>query len=320
MSRHRRRRASTPRSRRSRAAPTHLLALQHPDGWWKGELETNVTIDAEDLFAPPLPRHPRRREQTERDRALDPLEAARRRHAGRRSTAARPTSRPRSRPTSRCGSPATAPDAAHMRGAAAFVRDARRRRARRASSPASGCRCSRLWSWDDVPALPPELILLPAACAAQRSTSSAAGRGRRSSRSRSRRRSGRRRACRSGSTSCGRAPTTETPTDAVGRAFTRARPRPAPLRAPARSRRCGGARCARPSAGSSSARRRDGSWGGIQPPWVYSMIALHALGYRARPPGDRARRSPASTASRSRTTQAAGSRRASRRCGTRRSR
>ena len=23
----------------------------------------------------------------------------------------------------------------------------------------------------------------------------------------------------------------------------------------------------------------DGSWGGIQPPWVYSMIALHALGY-----------------------------------------
>ena len=24
----------------------------------------------------------------------------------------------------------------------------------------------------------------------------------------------------------------------------------------------------------------DGSWGGIQPPWVYSMIALHALGYK----------------------------------------
>src|SRR4051812_28377731 len=28
----------------------HLLSLQHPDGWWKGELETNVTIDAEDIF------------------------------------------------------------------------------------------------------------------------------------------------------------------------------------------------------------------------------------------------------------------------------
>ena len=25
---------------------------------------------------------------------------------------------------------------------------------------------------------------------------------------------------------------------------------------------------------------RDGCWGGIQPPWVYSVIALHLLGYR----------------------------------------
>jgi squalene-hopene/tetraprenyl-beta-curcumene cyclase len=27
-----------------------LIALQSPDGWWKGELETNVTMDAEDLL------------------------------------------------------------------------------------------------------------------------------------------------------------------------------------------------------------------------------------------------------------------------------
>ncbi len=27
-----------------------LEALQHPQGWWKGELETNVTMDAEDLL------------------------------------------------------------------------------------------------------------------------------------------------------------------------------------------------------------------------------------------------------------------------------
>ena len=32
------------------AAVTHLLATQHPDGWWKGELATNVTMDAEDLL------------------------------------------------------------------------------------------------------------------------------------------------------------------------------------------------------------------------------------------------------------------------------
>ncbi|MDG3010552.1 squalene--hopene cyclase [Rhodococcus sp. D2-41] len=31
-------------------ARTHLLGLQHPEGWWKGELETNVTMDAEDLM------------------------------------------------------------------------------------------------------------------------------------------------------------------------------------------------------------------------------------------------------------------------------
>ena len=27
-----------------------LIALQQPEGWWKGELETNVTMDAEDLL------------------------------------------------------------------------------------------------------------------------------------------------------------------------------------------------------------------------------------------------------------------------------
>ena len=27
-----------------------LRSLQHPDGWWKAELETNVTMDAEDML------------------------------------------------------------------------------------------------------------------------------------------------------------------------------------------------------------------------------------------------------------------------------
>lgn len=31
-------------------AREHLFSLQHADGWWKGELETNVTMDAEDLL------------------------------------------------------------------------------------------------------------------------------------------------------------------------------------------------------------------------------------------------------------------------------
>src|SRR6266540_1493060 len=32
----------------------------------------------------------------------------------------------------------------------------------------------------------------------------------------------------------------------------------------------------------------DGSWGGIQPPWVYSLLALHLLGYRVDHPVMRA--------------------------------
>jgi squalene-hopene/tetraprenyl-beta-curcumene cyclase len=32
------------------AACDHLLGLQSPEGWWKGELQTNVTMDAEDLL------------------------------------------------------------------------------------------------------------------------------------------------------------------------------------------------------------------------------------------------------------------------------
>ncbi|HUE60508.1 MAG TPA: prenyltransferase/squalene oxidase repeat-containing protein, partial [Acidimicrobiales bacterium] len=31
-------------------AVEHLVSLQSPDGWWKAELETNVTMDAEDLM------------------------------------------------------------------------------------------------------------------------------------------------------------------------------------------------------------------------------------------------------------------------------
>jgi hypothetical protein len=32
------------------AAVEHLRQRQHPAGWWKGELATNVTMDAEDLL------------------------------------------------------------------------------------------------------------------------------------------------------------------------------------------------------------------------------------------------------------------------------
>src|SRR5436190_6630277 len=43
--------AAVPEARQALdRAVAHLLDLQHPDGWWKGELETNVTMEAEDLL------------------------------------------------------------------------------------------------------------------------------------------------------------------------------------------------------------------------------------------------------------------------------
>src|ERR1700741_749043 len=38
-----------PRTALARAVEK-LRSLQHPDGWWKAELQTNVTMDAEDLL------------------------------------------------------------------------------------------------------------------------------------------------------------------------------------------------------------------------------------------------------------------------------
>src|SRR5258706_1584408 len=46
--------APRPLAQRARIASDrareHLLSLQHHEGWWRGELETNVTMDAEDLL------------------------------------------------------------------------------------------------------------------------------------------------------------------------------------------------------------------------------------------------------------------------------
>ena len=44
---------------------------------------------------------------------------------------------------------------------------------------------------------------------------------------------------------------------------------------------------------------KDGCWGGIQPPWVYSLIALHLLGYELEHPVMASAAWPGWTASRS---------------------
>ena len=140
-------------------AVAHLLGLQDPAGWWKGELETNVTMDAEDL----LLREFLGIRTAERDRQRRPAgsgPASAPTAPGRTSAAATPTCPPRSRRTWRCGWPATRPEAPHMAAAASWIR------------ARGGVEATRVftriwlalfgvWPWDDLPVLPPELIYLP---------------------------------------------------------------------------------------------------------------------------------------------------------------
>jgi squalene-hopene/tetraprenyl-beta-curcumene cyclase len=265
-------------------AREHLLSLQDAGGWWRGELQTNVTMDAEDMLLREF-LGIRRADETERSAAwirsqqrADGTWANFHGGPGELSTTIEAYWGLRL-----AGDPA---EAEHMRAAADFIRRE------------GGIEQARvfthvwlalfgLWSWDRVPALPPEVILLPAsfplnvydfACWARQTivalsivkahrpvrplpfdlqelradgpTHAPAGSPRRSGRVISRRRAW------------------LTRLDRVLRAYEH---RPlAPLR-----------RLALGRAERWIVRRQeaDGSWGGIQPPWVYSLMALHLTGY-----------------------------------------
>ena len=135
-----------------------LLRMQHPDGWWKGELQANVTIDAEDLLL--------RQFLGIRTESLTEATArwirAQQRDDG---TWATFTGGPADLSTTveaytalrLAGDP---PEAAHMEKAAVFVRDAGGLERARVFTH-MWLALSGEWSWDEIPALPPELILLP---------------------------------------------------------------------------------------------------------------------------------------------------------------
>jgi squalene-hopene/tetraprenyl-beta-curcumene cyclase len=267
-------------------AREHLLGRQHEEGWWQGELETNVTMDAEDLLLREF-LGIRTEEQTQ---AAARWIAAKQRDDG---TWANFYGGPGDLSTTveayvalrLAGHPADAP---HMTSAAAWVRD-------QGGIPATRV-FTRIWlamfgqwSWDDLPVIPPELIYFPAwfplnvydwGCWARQTivpltivgtiqpvrqlayglTELWPGEA--------------------GSKAAGRA---GKPRDAwtavfdgLDRAlhvYERRAHRAAPVRAVRRAamRRCAEWIIAR--------QERDGCWGGIQPPWVYSLIALHLLGY-----------------------------------------
>ncbi len=139
-------------------ARDHLLGLQSDQGWWKGELETNVTMDAEDLLLRQFLGILTPQEAEETARWIRSQQS----EDGTWATF--------------FGGPADlnatfeayvalrlagdSPDAPHMRSAAEFVRAnggiARTRVFTRIWMALFG-----EWSWDDLPVMPPELVLLP---------------------------------------------------------------------------------------------------------------------------------------------------------------
>ncbi|MGW3770863.1 squalene--hopene cyclase [Actinomadura verrucosospora] len=260
------------------AARDHLLMLQSPEGWWKGELQTNVTMDAEDLLL--------REFLGIRDEA-DTRETARwiRSQQAADGTWANFHDGPPDLSTTveayvalrLAGDP---PDAGHMVRAAAFVRGGGGIPATRVFTRFWLAMFGR-WPWERLPVLPPEMMFLPRwfplnvydwACWARQ---------------------------------------TIVPLTVVA-ALRPVRPLPFSLDElypgydvpPARRRGLSGWDAAfgaldlalhayerRPAKGVRRAalrraadwiiarQERDGSWGGIQPPWVYSLLALHLLGY-----------------------------------------
>ncbi|MDX6201339.1 MAG: squalene-hopene/tetraprenyl-beta-curcumene cyclase [Frankiales bacterium] len=265
------------------AAVAYLRREQHPDGWWKGELETNVTIEAEDLLLRQFLGILRPDETEETARWIRSKQRADGSWAtfyggpGDLSTSVEAWVALRLA--------GDRPEDEHMASAARFIL---------AQGGVEGSRVFTriwlalfgLWPWDALPTLPPELVLLPPrfplnvydfACWARQ---------------------------------------TIVPLTVVS-TLRPVRPLPfgidelrsgQPASAGARPWAGAFQRLDRVLAGYARhpvrplrrlALRRaaewvlarqesDGSWGGIQPPWVYSLLALHLLGYPLDHPSVRA--------------------------------
>ena len=256
-------------------AVAHLSGLQDEAGWWKGDLETNVTMDAEDL----LLRHVLGiLEPDDTARATRWIRSQQRADGSWATFGGGPgdlsTTVEAWVALRLAGDPA---DARHMRAAAGFVRSKGGVAATRVFTRI-WLSLVGLWSWDDVPTIPPEIVLLPPwvplniydwACWARQTIVPLAvvsslrpvypvpfG---------------------IGELDAGPRRPTGRPTgwdlafgvlDKVVKAY--ARHPVGPLRAHA---------VRKAERWILDRQEADGSWGGIQPPWVYSLIALRLLGH-----------------------------------------
>ncbi len=140
------------------AARNHLLSLQSEQGYWKGELETNVTMDAEDLFVRQFLGI-----LTEEEKAGSAAWIRSQQRSD--GTWANFYNGPADLSTSLEAYVALrlagdSPEEPHMSKAAAYIRDAggleRSRVFTRLWMALFG-----LWPWQELPALPPEVIFLP---------------------------------------------------------------------------------------------------------------------------------------------------------------
>jgi squalene-hopene/tetraprenyl-beta-curcumene cyclase len=271
-------------------ARNHALGLQHTAGWWQGELETNVTMDAEDLLlreflglhdeetiaaAARWIRYQQRADGTWANFFEGPADLSTTVEAYLALRLA-----------------GDEPDAPHMRRARDWILAQGGVEATRVFTRI-WLALSGLWSWDDLPVIPPELIYLPSwfplniydwGCwARQTIVALAVVQSFRPSRpigiSIEELKTG---------GPHGRAPRPRRSFDA--RPVPGARPEADPwghvfsaldkalhLYRPVKSvRRAALRRCAEWII---ARQERDGCWGGIQPPWVYSLMALNLLGY-----------------------------------------
>jgi squalene-hopene/tetraprenyl-beta-curcumene cyclase len=271
-------------------ARDHALGLQHAAGWWQGELETNVTMDAEDLL---LRQFLGVRDDAQTAAAARWIRSQQRADGTWANFFAGPADL------------STTVEAYVALRLAGDEPDAPRlRRARDWILAQGGVEATRVftrlwlalsgrWSWDDLPVIPPELIYLPSwfplniydwGCwARQTIVALAVVQSFRPSRplpfTIDELRTG---------GPHGRAPgprrsfdarplpgarTHRDPWSRVFPALDKALHKYRPVKPARRAalRRCAEWIIAR--------QERDGCWGGIQPPWVYSLMALNLLGY-----------------------------------------
>jgi squalene-hopene/tetraprenyl-beta-curcumene cyclase len=286
----------------------HLLALQDEAGWWRGELQTNVTMDAEDMLLREF-LGIRTGPETERSAAWIRSQQCddwtwTNFHGGPGDLSSTVEAYWALR---LAGDPA---EAEHMRGAAQWVREQGGVEAARVFTHV-WLALFGLWPWERIPALPPEIVILPrwaplniydfGCWARQTIVALSLVMARRPkkplpfdlrdlhgaqpwtpSESAPEPRAGTR-PPRPAATGGDRLSFLSSPSTAAARARAGAwlgrldsalglyerHPLP-PLRRQA---------IARAEAWIVRRQEADGSWGGIQPPWVYSLMALHLGGY-----------------------------------------